>query len=298
MTPDEQGKRCFFCNELIRSKKSLEHIIPDSLLGKLNIKEERVKGIGDFQYSRVKVPAHKTCNSEFGSRYEDLILKLLEKPDELYEELLKEMPTSVTFNNYPDGSKSSLISTWLSKIYYGLFYNNYLKVSDHPKTKISGEIINSFNFQLVRQGYKLNLGFNTPSSLYVFKTSTQDFNLITVIHPSSIMIKIGEIVFILLIADGLLCYNYLNKLNLENLRGWLKENKELNPDFPEELFAFKEVLALRASIRKEPNFVVTNNMIVNMSFSTYVKDPDEYYKINDEELESNRAEIAKQLGII
>lgn len=297
MTPKEQRKRCFFCNELIQGKKSLEHIIPDSLLGKLNIKEERIKGIGDFQYSRVKVPAHKTCNETFGSRYEDEILKLLDNPDKLYDELIKEMPEGVEFNNYPDDSKSSLISTWLSKIYYGLFYNNYLKVNDHPKSGLSGEIISSYNFLLVRKAYKMNLGFNTPSSLYVFKTTTSNFNLITLIHPSSIMIKIGKLVFILLIADGLLCYNYLNKSNLENLRDWLKKNEELNPSFSLDMHAFKEIIALRVSIKKEPKFILAGDMIINMSFSTYVKDPSEYYKINDEELESNRIEVARQLGI-
>lgn len=37
---NEFKNTCFFCSEIINEKKTLEHIIPNGLLGKLGIKEE------------------------------------------------------------------------------------------------------------------------------------------------------------------------------------------------------------------------------------------------------------------
>lgn len=54
---------CFFCNNAIEEKKTLEYIILNSFLGKLRIKEETIAGRKETQYSRIKVPAHSSCNS-------------------------------------------------------------------------------------------------------------------------------------------------------------------------------------------------------------------------------------------
>jgi hypothetical protein len=72
---DRLKGKCFFALKLFR-EKSMEHIIPNSLLGKIGIKERTIVGVRETQYSRVKVPAHGKCNSEFGSRYEDRVLGL------------------------------------------------------------------------------------------------------------------------------------------------------------------------------------------------------------------------------
>jgi hypothetical protein len=55
---DELNRCCFFCSEIIKGKKSREHIIPNSLLGRLGMKEETVTGERETQYSRIKVPSH------------------------------------------------------------------------------------------------------------------------------------------------------------------------------------------------------------------------------------------------
>ncbi len=36
---DDLRRKCFFCKDRIDGKKTLEHIIPNSLLGKLGIKK-------------------------------------------------------------------------------------------------------------------------------------------------------------------------------------------------------------------------------------------------------------------
>lgn len=65
---------CFFCSEPILEKKTKEHIISNTLLGKLGIKEDTLNNDKTLQYSRIKVPAHKKCNDTFGSRYEKKLL--------------------------------------------------------------------------------------------------------------------------------------------------------------------------------------------------------------------------------
>ena len=122
-------KTCFFCSNPIEEKKSLEHIIADGLLGKLGLKEKTIEGQGKFQYSRIKVPAHSTCNTTFGSRYENEIQTLLDNPDDLYRVLIQE-ENLVSQTYQPSNDPISLITTWLSKVYYGLFYNDFLKL-DH-----------------------------------------------------------------------------------------------------------------------------------------------------------------------
>jgi len=81
---EEYSKKCFFCNKEIIDKKTLEHIISNSLLGKLNIKEATLTGEYSIQYSRIKVPAHSKCNNNFGSEFENQILSLLEDTDNLH----------------------------------------------------------------------------------------------------------------------------------------------------------------------------------------------------------------------
>src|SRR5690554_478937 len=87
---EDLRRTCFFCAERIEEKKTLEHIIPNSLLRKLSIKEKTITGQKETQYSRVKVPAHSTCNSGFGSDFENRALELLEDPDLLYESITNE----------------------------------------------------------------------------------------------------------------------------------------------------------------------------------------------------------------
>jgi len=180
---------CFFCNQEIEEKKTLEHIIPNSLLGKLGIKEEAVTGRKKTQYSRIKVPAHSSCNSEFGSEYENRVLNLLEDLDALYE-TIKQEELGLPMMYGPSLSVSEIITTWLSKIYYGLFYYDLISTQDEEWRDVCSFIISGQNFNYVQTSYKNGHGFQLPSSLYVFKTSNTNTDLITLVDPSSILFKI------------------------------------------------------------------------------------------------------------
>ena len=293
---DNMRRTCFFCSEIIEGKKTQEHIIPDSLLGKLGIKEETITGEGVFQYSRVKVPAHKDCNSNFGSEYENEILKLLDEPEKLFEEIKKE-ESGISIIYSPDNSSTSLISTWLSKIYYGLFYNDYLKIDDLEHKETSEKIINTDNFRMIQNAYKDGVGFCLPSSLYVFKSDKDFFDLRTFVYPKMIMIKIKKLVFILAIEDGFLTKNYLNEKLLSDFRKGLLLEEQRNDKFPLHLYALAEIMALRMCIPKTPSFVYSNKEIMNMSLSTGVKNPDEYYKVDEELIAETRNEILESFNV-
>ena len=287
---------CFFCSKNITDKKTQEHIIPNGLLAKLGIKEETITGVGDIQYSRLKVPAHQKCNNEFGSIYENEIIELLDNPDELYE-TLKSEENGILIKYGPNNSTTMIISTWLSKIYYGLFYNDFLKTNDETWKNAAKDIIDCDNFRMIQKSYKANHGFCLPSSLFVFKSVNSDFDLRTYIYPQCILIKIRSLIFILSIGDGYLPKNYLNGEILKKLREFLSNEETINSKFPVHLFAFAEIISLRKCIAKSPIFVYSENEIINMSLSTGVSNPEEYYRINEEELELERNEVLLCLGV-
>lgn len=218
---------CFFCSQPIIEKKTLEHIIPNSLLGKLGIKEQTVTSKDQIQYSRIKVPAHSKCNSEFGSIYEDTIIKLLDNPEQLYE-ALKQEEIGMMIQYGPDQSVTQLISTWLSKIFYGLFYNDSLKSQDDDWRNISKDIVACENFKIVQTSYQNNHGFCLPSSLFIFKTTNENFDLKTLLQPQGILLKIKSLVLVMVIADGFLTKNYLQGVTLTNLREYLGKWKLSN----------------------------------------------------------------------
>ncbi|WP_397362270.1 hypothetical protein [Olleya sp. R77988] len=291
-------KICYFCSKPIEDKKTLEHIIPNSLLGKLGIKEDELKGEGAFQYSRIKVPAHSSCNSGFGSEYENRIIELLDSPKQLYEDLKAE-ERGMLMQYGPDKSLTMLISTWLSKIYYGLFYNDYLKLEESEYTKIAKSIIESSNFKMIQEAYQDGVGFCIPSSLYVFTSENESFDLRTMIYPQTILMKVKSLTMILCIGDGFLTKNYLNNGILEDYRKFLSKEEKKESRFPVHLYGLAEIIALRMHIPKEPSYLYSKKEkeIFNMSLTTGVNNPEEYYKVDETSIMKKRVEILKEWNV-
>jgi hypothetical protein len=286
---------CFFCAKEIEGRKSPEHIIPDALLGKMGIKEATLTGNRVTQYSRIKVPAHALCNNEFGSKFEDTVLTLLEEPEEIYHAICSE-ELSLPMMYGPDESTTSIITTWLSKIYYGMFYDDYLKTDNKNWKTTCSQIINSPNFKLVRKSYENGHGFQLPSSLFVFQTKNNQFDLVTIVDPSTILLKIGTITLVLCICDGYLTKNYLNSDTLKRLRCWIEEEDNINCDFPSHKLALAEIIALRTCIPKTPRFSYSDHQVFNLSLSTMVSNPNEAYIIDSEQLIKIRRELLIEFG--
>lgn len=293
---DNIRRKCFFCSKTIMDKKTDEHIIPNSLLGKLGLKEKTIEGIGSFLYSRIKVPAHKDCNSEFGSRYENKVLQILDNPTSLYKSIVDD-ENNIDQHHYPTNNSIDLVTTWLTKVYYGLFYKDYLSLDKPEWSQICREIIECENFKLTQKAYQNNHGFTLPSSLFAFQTNDNEFDIKTFAHPQTILIKIANLTLILCVADGFLTKSYMNRQNLIKLRQQLVEHHCLNPHIPGHLIALSEVLALRLSIPKSPKFISSDNHIINLSFNTLVKDPNNFYRINENILNENRTGVLELLNI-
>lgn len=287
---------CFFCAEEIAERKTLEHVIPDALLQKMGIKEVNVTGNRVTQYSRIKVPAHSRCNNGFGSKYEDKVLALLEDPEELFKSICDE-ELSIPMMYGPGESGVSIITTWLSKIYYGMFYDDFLKTDNNEWKEVCSYIIKSPNFDLVRKSYEHGHGFQLPSSLFAFKTRNEQFDLVTMADPSTILLKIGTITLVLCVCDGYLTKNHLNSNPLDNLKAWVGAEDKINDTFPSHKLALTEIVALRTCIPKTPKFLYSSHQIVNLSLSTMVSDPDEFYKIDTDQLKETRRELLEEFGI-
>lgn len=242
------------------------------------------------------MPAHSSCNSEFGSDDESRALNLLEDLDSLYETIkAEELGLQMMYG--PDDSATAIVTTWLSKIYYGLFYYGMISTQDEEWREVCSAVVGGLNFEYVRASYKNGHGFQLPSSLYVFKTSNANTDLVTLVEPSSILLKIGSLTFILCICDGYLTKNYLNGETLERLREWVKQEDERDIKFPSHKLALGEIVALRSCIPKIPKFVSSKNQIINMSLATMAANPDEYYRIDEHELSDARVEIFREFNI-
>lgn len=289
-------RMCFFCSEEISEKKTLEHVISNSLLAKLGIKEEKVAGEKEIQYSRVKVPAHSKCNNEFGSDYENRVLELLNDTDTLYEKI-KSDEHQISIIETPLESATAIITTWLSKIYYGLFYYDLITTQNEGRKSLCLSIVNGPNFKFLQESYRNGHGFQLPSSLYAFKTNNTDTDLITVFEPNLILLKIKNLTFVLCICDGHLTKNYLNGDSLNRLREHIKYIDDNNVNSPSHKYAFCEILSLRKSIPKSPKFISTETEIINLSLLTSSENAAKFYAIDPVKLQIVRNEVFSSFNI-
>lgn len=295
MNLEDIRKSCFFCGKEIEKNKTLEHIIPNGLLKKLKIKEEVLNGNLNIQYSRIKVPAHQHCNNTFGSQYEELLLDLLDDPERIYNSIANDNGIAIQYS--PEFNDTSIIRTWMTKIYYGLFYNDFLKTTDDHYREVCQKLIESKNFELTRESYQNNYGFNLPSSLYVFKTKNTEFDLRTIEDPATIMLRINGLILILCIGDGFLCKQYLNGESLKWLNEYLSLNENSIPEFPSSQVALAEIIALRVNIPKSPSFMFTSTTMINLSLNTMAADPDTLYQVDLDQIAKDRDKFLLDFGI-
>ncbi len=263
-------QRCFFCSERITSKRdrTLEHIIPNSLLKQLSLKDKILEGPLHTQYSRIKVPAHRVCNNNFGSRYESKALQLLENPAVLAAQIMDKADTLPFFNG-PSLDNVDVFSIWLTKIYFGLFYHDYLKTKEEDWKHKCETVISQDLFRLTQQSYYFNNAFLVPSSLFVFKSATDNFDLRTQLAPNMICIKIKAYTFILCVGDGGLVKYYLDSKRLTAFKAqldFIEENNE-NMEARRHIFAYIETLAIYNSLPKNPFYFYNGYQMTNFSFS-------------------------------
>jgi len=234
------------------------------------------------------VPAHEECNSNFGSQYESGVINLLNSSDMLYQNLVEEESRILTTYG-PDESVTSIVSTWLAKIYYGLFYYDFLRSRNQAWKEVSGGVIDCDNFNLIRKSYKNGYGFFLPSSLFSFQVSEDiNFDLRTSVFSQVILVKIKNIILVLCIGDGYLVKNYLKGGTLDALREFLNRVADKQKGFPTQIYAWAEILALWLCIPKAPSIIYGPESITNMSLMTLAANPQVAYAVDEEKLRKYR----------
>ena len=236
--------------------------------------------------------------NRFASAYENLVKSHLDDLDELFQNLIaEEVGTLIDYG--PDDSAGAILSTWLSKVYYGLFYYD-LATSKNPEWRdMCADIIASENFAMIRRSYEQNHGFCLPSTLYAFRSEcTQEFDLRTSVDPQAILLKVDSLVLVLAIADGFLTKQYLRGAPLENLRANIYMQEDANENFPGYLLAWAEILALRVCIPKSPRFIFSDDRITNMSLATMASNPTERYRLDEDLVGQARRRILSELQIV
>jgi len=263
----------------------------------MDIKRETINGDSKREYAKIKVPAHVACNSRFGSEYENNVKSYLEDLDGLFREIITEEKV-IRIDYGPDNSTASVMSTWLSKIYFGLFYYDFATTGNPEWRNVCETVVSSKNFEIVRRSYQQGHGFCLPSTLYAFRSNyAQSFDLRTTVVPGAILIKIDSLVLVLALADGFLTKNYLRDAPLDTLRAMIREQEDANADFPGYLLSWAEVLALRLCIPKSPSFIFSEDRVINMSLSTMAANPEVLYQIDEDWLRSERKQIYENLRI-
>jgi len=200
---------CFFCGEHINQNATKEHIFPQNLLKRFSLKEENFSGqnFNLIQYSRCKVNAHRECNNECGSVYEQKILKIIESfinererikefhlsPDDL-------LPYNENASIYrPSEDDRAILSTWLIKLYYGIIW--YEAMQPGPSFFLSK--LQEPSFKLMQKSYQHGYGFNMPSSVYCLECNSEvPFDWGMMVAWDIFWIKIGKLLFMININDG------------------------------------------------------------------------------------------------
>ena len=153
---------------------------------------------------------------------------------------------------YPSDEINYLLSSWFTKIYYGLKW--------FDKDDLEDDV----NFQLMRKSYKMSKGFNLPSSLYCFRFNAQipfDFRRVDNIFS----IKIREHFFMISIGDGQLSYDYMNDTFVEEMKFQFYRFRS-DPRFF--LVPLSHLIAVRNNLPKSPSFVIGEKSIMNASIMT------------------------------
>ena len=262
--------KCFFCGEEILEKIHKEHIIPNAFLKELNLKNEKftIHNGEAVDYGRLKVSTHQRCNNEYGSRYEQQILKILNNLDSHKNELANITKKEKEIICRPSGEIADLLTSWFIKIFYGIiwFEINYKNNKDTLRKQKINSLLKDNNLNSIQKGYRNGKGFNLPSSLYYLKLNDIiPFDFGFLIEDQVFWMKIREHFFMLAIGDGKLCYSYINDDLLSQMKKYFLECK----DNPLCFFTpLSHLIAVQRNLPKKPSYVVAQDWIMNTSLMT------------------------------
>jgi hypothetical protein len=285
---------CFFCGKPIEGKKTFEHIISDGFLEALDLKiENTLSGLPlPTTYSRIKVPAHASCNSQQGSRFEEQILALLKTLDSNVD-ILKELnaqssaPLSAALKQY--------FVMWMCKIYFGFIYweAGRTKHPDPARYGLLQQLLDDELFAYFRRCFVDELAFAVPSSFYYFHLAEPvserfRFDFGTGLKLDLVYIRIRRHLFVAALADSCLVHEWLNGDAITYIQSHLDRGSD---DPAVYLHAVSHVWAIRELLPIAPSIEIRENVIMDHSRDLLDSRPD----IAGDAVNDRAAEILDEL---
>lgn len=189
---------CFLCGEKLNSKnRSDEHVIPKWVQDRFDLWNKKLELLNgtDIPYKKLKIPCCKSCNNNYLSELERKIsLATLSDADAL--RVLDD----------------KMIFQWLSKIFYGLLYREYLLPLDRTSPDsgpiIPKELLKEYKLHhLFMQSIRVPMEFNElPASIFIFDIQNDqdvfDYDFKDDLNLMTISIKLGKIGIIAVLQDG------------------------------------------------------------------------------------------------
>lgn len=268
---------CFFCGAEIGEKVSREHIFGNAFLGYLDLKLEALNS--SFKrattYSRIKVPAHPSCNNQQGSQFEREILNLVRTMDDNLAEMEQlRAPTPESLGE----ALREIFTLWIAKLYYGLLYwEAGLERHDDPEYQrwLRG-LLHTQEFAYLRKCLVEGSAFRLPSSLFYFYLSEPPepalrFDFATGLPLGLVYIRFRRHLLVAALGDGNLVGEYFTQQQVE--RGQAHISNASSEEALSFLHAIAHIWAVREWLPVEPRIEYGVAGLVDRSRDGYTTRP-------------------------
>lgn len=286
---------CFFCGEPIDGKTSREHIFSDKFLEYLGLKQEKVTSSlpRSTSYSKVKVPAHSSCNSGRGSEFEAYILRLIKSMDANLAHL---SAIHTAFGEPLNESLRHAFTQWLAKLYYGLLYwEAGLETHVDPDyQRWLGSLLAEPEFAYLRKCFVDQLAFKIPSSLFHFHVPDPPepafrFDFGNGLPHGLFYVRFRNHLLVTALADANLVHQWLNEEHVSSLQLSITQLSAQDP--AEYLHAVAHIWAIRELLPVAPRLEYQDRDILDRSREGYSQCP----AIDSEAVNSRAAELFQKL---
>ncbi|WP_116812892.1 hypothetical protein [Steroidobacter cummioxidans] len=228
------SQACFFCGQPIIGNRSREHIFGDKFLQYLDLKQTNLASslANPTTYSRIKVPAHATCNNEVGSEFENQMLGLIKSMDQNLELLSKlHMPSAEPLNT----ALREAFVHWVAKLYYGLLYWE-AGLRNHQKPEyqqwLQG-LLASEEFAYLRKCFMQRLAFRIPSSVFHFHLPEPQhslrFDFGNGLPLGLIYVRFRQHLIVASVGDACLVQQWFTAAHVASAQAALSENSSEEP---------------------------------------------------------------------
>lgn len=264
----DSQKICFLCGKPIEGKATEEHIFSNSFLAEFDLKRERLRyGEALVEYSRLKPPAHSICNNEYGSKFEDYVLKITRSMDfnlDVLSELHRPNQSEVA------ARIKEALCQWLAKILLGLIFweTNLKRHADLGYQASLVQHIKSPLFSCLHRCLTQDHWFNCPSSLYYFSVPDPPhpvfrFNFATSPEISSVFVRFGRHLLVTTIGDGKLTEEWFGDDQYARTQAHITEKSPEDP--VAYLWAVAAIWAVRELLPISPRLEFTTESVIDRS---------------------------------